>query len=115
MFGAIAARALAVAKISMMMMNRRLRSMCASAAASGGPNSITVKANKVTSWPAVEIEISRSRARAGNRPMMRNSVVTMTKAAIASKVIEKKLWRVAAALGVGACVMACDPGRVRSR
>lgn len=46
----------------------------------GGPKIITVKANRVTNCPATEIEIPRSLARAGSKPTIRNSVVTMRKA-----------------------------------
>ncbi len=84
-----AASALEAAKISRMTMNVRLRSRCESMAVSGGPKSITVKANSVTSKPAVEMEIPRSRAIEGNRPMMRNSVVTITKPARARIAMDK--------------------------
>ena len=52
-------------------------------AVKNGPNSITVKANSVTSCPAAATETLKSRASAGNRPRIRYSVVTMTKAATA--------------------------------
>ena len=58
-------------------------------AVSGGPNSITVKANRVTSSPALEIEMPRSRASAGSRPMMRNSVVTITNPARARMAMDR--------------------------
>ena len=82
-FGASAARALDSANTTSTPMNSALRSRCDSQAVSGGPNSITVKANRVTSWPASEIEMPRSRDKAGSRPTIRNSVVTMMKAATA--------------------------------
>ena len=80
-FGASAASALAPAKTSRMATNRRLRSTCASAAVSGGPASMTVKANSATSCPACGTDTPKSRASAGIRPTIRNSVETMTKAA----------------------------------
>ena len=88
MLGASAARALDRANTTRIATNSFLRSRCDSQAVSGGPNSMTVKANSVTSWPAAEIEIPRSRDSAGSRPTIRYSVVTMTKAAIARIRIE---------------------------
>ncbi|KPY07795.1 LysR family transcriptional regulator [Pseudomonas coronafaciens pv. oryzae] len=84
-----AASALEAANISRMTINVRLRSRCESMAVSGGPNSITVKAKSVTSKPAVEIEIPRSRANDGSSPIMRNSVVTITKPAKARIAMDK--------------------------
>src|SRR3990167_3708375 len=49
--------------------------------------SMTVKANSVTSWPAAAIETPRSRARAGSRPIIRNSVVTIKKAEMARMIM----------------------------
>jgi len=45
---------------------------------------MTVNANRVTSPPAAATDTSRSRANAGSRPTIRNSVVTITKAETAS-------------------------------
>ena len=61
-------------------MNNRLRSRWANAAVKTGPASMTVKANSVTNWPAIEIDISRSWLSAGSNPTMRNSVVTIRNA-----------------------------------
>ena len=87
-----AARPLDRANTSRMATNSGLRGRWASTAVSGGPKSITVKANRVTSRPAAEMDICRSRARLGNRPTMRNSVVTMRnaeKARIATLSVER--------------------------
>ena len=65
-------------------MNRRLRSMLAISAVSSGPVAATVKANSVTSRPAWDTVTSRSRARSGSRPTIRNSVVRMVKPAAES-------------------------------
>ncbi|KWD15768.1 hypothetical protein WM34_18020 [Burkholderia ubonensis] len=48
-----------------------------------------MNANGVTSCPAVEIEMRRSRASAGSKPTIRNSVVTMTNAEIASSAMDR--------------------------
>lgn len=88
MLGAAAASALAAAKTSRIATNRRLRSTCDSAAVSKGPDSITVNANRVTSWPAADTEMDRSRASSGSSPTIRNSVETMTKAATARMAME---------------------------
>ncbi|KVM56639.1 hypothetical protein WJ58_13160 [Burkholderia ubonensis] len=66
-----------------------MRSTCDKAAVRNGPNSITVNANSVTSCPAVEIEMRRSRASAGSKPTVRNSVVTMTNAEIAGSAMDR--------------------------
>lgn len=89
MLGAIAATAFETTKTSRIPTNSCFRSRCDRAAVRGGPNSITVKANKVTNWPAVEIDISRSRARAGRIPRMMYSVVTIRNAATARRKIER--------------------------
>ncbi|KVO31482.1 hypothetical protein WJ74_21910 [Burkholderia ubonensis] len=66
-----------------------MRSTCDKAAVRNGPNSIIVNANSVTSCPAVEIEMRRSRASAGRKPAIRKSVVTMTNAEIASSAMDR--------------------------
>ena len=68
---------------------RRFLSRCETSAVRGGPNNVTVKANNVTSKPAVEVEIDRSVATPGRRPTMTNSVVTMTKADMVRSGTEK--------------------------
>jgi hypothetical protein len=52
---------------------------------SEGPNSITVKANSVISCPATGMGTPMSPATPGNMPTNTNSVVTITKAAIANR------------------------------
>ncbi|MNV71335.1 hypothetical protein D3C71_1643480 [compost metagenome] len=89
-FGAMAATALDAANSTSTPRNMRLRSTWARRAVSGGPNSITTTANSVTSWPALATEIDRSLASAGSRPTMRNSVVTITKAAIARISVDRR-------------------------
>lgn len=83
MFGASAARPFDAANRTRIATNRRLRSTLASQAVRKGPHSMTTKANIVTNWPAVETAMPSSRASAGSRPTIRNSVVTITKAAMA--------------------------------
>src|SRR3989344_1452802 len=87
MFEDSAARALANAKTSRIAINSFFLSKWARAAVRGGPKSMTVKANSVTSWPAAAIDTPRSRARAGSRPMIRNSVVTIKKAEMARMIM----------------------------
>src|SRR3989338_3611133 len=87
MFDDSAARPLANAKTSSIAINSFFLSRWARAAVSGGPKSMTVKANSVTSWPAAAIETPRSRARAGSRPIIRNSVVTIKKAEMARMIM----------------------------
>ncbi|MNH25191.1 hypothetical protein D3C79_851670 [compost metagenome] len=83
MFGAMAASALAAANKARMAANSLRLSRWASAAVSGGPASMTVKANSVISCPALEIDTSRSLASPGSRPTIKNSVVTIRKAEVA--------------------------------
>ena len=90
--GATAASALEPANSRAMATNRRLRPTGASQAVSGGPASATTRANSVTSWPAAAALVPRSRASAGSRPTIRNSVVTMTKAATASTAVAALPW-----------------------
>src|SRR5690606_18536232 len=90
-FGANAAKVLDAANTSKMATNKRLRSTCDNSAVNTGPNSITVKANKVTSCPAAEMETPRSRDKAGNSPTIRYSVVTITNAATARTKIDRSL------------------------
>ncbi|KVN67930.1 hypothetical protein WM03_31735 [Burkholderia ubonensis] len=78
-----------------------MRSTCDKAAVRNGPNSITVNANGVTSFPAVEIEMRRSRASAGSKPTIRNSVVTMTNAEIAGSAMDRGVRGGAARSGMG--------------
>ena len=61
--------------------NKARLSTFAHNAVSGGPAKTTVTAKTVTSWPATGTDIARSLARAGIRPIIINSVVTMTNAA----------------------------------
>ena len=84
MFGAAAATALDRPKRTSTLMNRRLRSMLAMRAVSSGPVAATVKANSETSRPAWDTVTFRSRARPGNRPTIRNSVVRMVNPAAES-------------------------------
>ena len=91
-FGDQAATALETAKMSRIATKSFLRSICDSQAVSTGPNSITTTAKSVTSCPAVETETTRSRASAGRRPTIMNSVVTMTNAAIARITMEEWLY-----------------------
>ncbi|MNH18982.1 hypothetical protein D3C79_787040 [compost metagenome] len=51
------------------------------AAVNGSPENTTVIANAVTNCPATGMEIFKSLAKVGIRPIIMNSVVTMTKAA----------------------------------
>ena len=65
--------------------NNALRSRCETRPVRRGPNSMTVKPNRVTNQPAVATVTPRSRARPGRSPTMMNSVVTMMKAETASR------------------------------
>ncbi|MNE51309.1 hypothetical protein D3C80_1459320 [compost metagenome] len=80
-FGANAARVLARPNMISTEMNSLRRSKRAQYAVKNGPKAATVKANKVTSKPACGMLTSRSRAIAGNRPTMTNSVVSTVKPA----------------------------------
>jgi len=72
---------------------------------------MTVKANRVTSWPAAYTEIERSRASSGSSPTIRNSVDTMTKAAAARMLIASVPERIGAqAEGKEDSVMKCVEG-----
>ncbi|MNP04363.1 hypothetical protein D3C76_962750 [compost metagenome] len=76
MFGASAARVLARPNRISTEINSLRRSKRAKYAVRNGPKAATVKANRVTSRPACGMLTSRSRAMAGNRPTMTNSVVS---------------------------------------
>jgi hypothetical protein len=67
------------AKISRITTKSRFRSTCERRAVRKGPHIVTVKAKRLTSQPAWESVIPRSRASSGRSPMMRNSVVMRTK------------------------------------
>jgi len=83
MFGAIAAKPFDAANRTRIATNKRLRLTLASQAVRKGPHSMTTMANRVTNWPALDTAMPRSRASAGSKPTIRNSVVTITKAATA--------------------------------
>jgi hypothetical protein len=88
MFCATAASALVAANSTSTATNSFLRSTLASHAVRNGPHTMTTTANSVTSWPAVATVMDRSRASAGSKPTIRNSVVTITNAAMARIVMD---------------------------
>ena len=81
MLGASAATTLETPNMISTEMNRRLRSKREKYAVRNGPKQATVKANSVTSKPAWGMVTARSRAMAGSRPTMTNSVVSTVKPA----------------------------------
>src|SRR5476651_2057858 len=91
-FGANAATVLATPNMIRIEINSLRRSNLAKYAVRNGPNAATVKANKVTSNPAWGIVTSRSRASAGNRPTMMNSVVSTVKPAADNRRMGRSMW-----------------------